>query len=56
MSAEDAAQSIFAQLLAGEFWVSTHPQLTELMASQRADSLSKLATPYIDTDSAFNLE
>jgi NADP-dependent 3-hydroxy acid dehydrogenase YdfG len=56
MSAEEAAETIFSQLQAGQFWVSTHPQITKAMAQQRAESLSNLSTPFIDIESAFNLD
>jgi NADP-dependent 3-hydroxy acid dehydrogenase YdfG len=54
MSAGQAAETIFAQLAAGEFWVSTHPQITRSMAAQRAEHLANLQTPGMHADSAFN--
>lgn len=56
MTAKAAAETIFEQLAAGQFWVSTHPELTTMMAQQRARNLSKLATPSMDVDSAFNID
>ena len=56
MSAEEAAETIFRQLRGGQFWVSTHPEITQAMARQRADSLSNLSTPFIDIESSFNLD
>ncbi len=50
MSAEQAAQTIFEQLAAGKFWVSTHPEMTVAMAQQRAAGLTSLAD-----SSAFNI-
>jgi hypothetical protein len=55
MSPEDAAETIFAQLAQGQFWVSTHPELTQAMAQQRADHLSTLSKPYLDIESAFKI-
>jgi short-subunit dehydrogenase len=56
MSASEAASTIFSQLKAGKFWVSTHPEMTQMMAKQRAKALSELTTPSMDMDSAFNLD
>ncbi|RLQ21362.1 SDR family NAD(P)-dependent oxidoreductase [Seongchinamella sediminis] len=56
MGPEEAAETIFHQLQDGQFWVSTHPELTRAMAQQRGHSLSCLATPQLDANSAFNLE
>lgn len=41
----EAAQRIFTQLAAGEFWVSTHPEITQHMAGRRAQHLSGLQRP-----------
>ena len=56
MSAEAAAQTILQQLSAGKFWVSTHPEMTQMMAEQRARHLSSLATPALDMESAFKAD
>lgn len=41
----EAAQRIFEQIAAGQFWVSTHPDITAHMAQNRANHLSGLNTP-----------
>jgi NAD(P)-dependent dehydrogenase (short-subunit alcohol dehydrogenase family) len=46
----EAAQRIFKQLAAGEFWVSTHPEITQSMAQARADHLSGLTTPAMNAE------
>lgn len=56
MAPDVAAQTIFEQLARGEFWVSTHPDMLAMMAQQRATNLSSLATPAMETDSAFNVD
>lgn len=45
ITAADAAQRIFAQIADGKFWVSTHPEMTQSMARNRAIHLEGLATP-----------
>ena len=45
ISGYEAAQRILPQIAAGQFWVSTHPQMTQQFAQQRAQHLSNLATP-----------
>ncbi len=55
MSPGDAAATILEQLAAGEFWISTHPEITRAMAQQRADTLSHLRTPNLDNESAFDI-
>jgi len=50
-SGRAAADIILAGVAAGNFWVSTHPQLTAQMAKQRAEYLSTQATPTL-TDAA----
>lgn len=47
ISAADAAQIIFAQIAGGKFWVSTHPEMTQSMARDRAMHLDGLTTPTI---------
>ena len=54
MSVGQAAETIFAQLLAGEFWVSTHPGMTRAMAAQRAEHLENLLPPGMHVNSGFN--
>ena len=56
ITALEAAQTIFRQLAAGKFWVSTHPEMTQMMAEQRASHLSSLNTPFMDVESAFRAE
>jgi short-subunit dehydrogenase len=41
----EAARRIFSQLAAGDFWVTTHPEMTQGMAQQRAAYLAAMATP-----------
>ena len=41
----EAAKRILPQIAAGEFWVSTHPEITRDMANGRANHLSGLTTP-----------
>jgi hypothetical protein len=43
-----AAQSIFDQLAAGGFWVSTHPEMMRQMAAARAQLLTSLSQPSLD--------
>jgi len=45
LSGRAAADRILAGVAAGEFWVSTHPELTAQMAKQRAEYLATQATP-----------
>jgi len=45
ISGREAGQRILAGIARGEFWVSTHPEMTAAMARQRADHLAALATP-----------
>ncbi len=56
ISAEAAARTILQQLYAGQFWVSTHPEMTRMMAEQRARHLSSLDTPTLDVESAFSVD
>ncbi|MCS5585002.1 MAG: SDR family NAD(P)-dependent oxidoreductase [Pseudomonadales bacterium] len=56
MTAEDAAGTIFEQLASGQFWVSTHPKLTQITAQQRARHLAGMLTPALPEDSAFNTD
>ncbi|WP_116364059.1 SDR family NAD(P)-dependent oxidoreductase [Parahaliea mediterranea] len=45
ISGYEAAQRILPQLAAGDFWVSTHPDITREFAAGRAAHLSALAKP-----------
>ena len=45
LSAGAAAATIFEQLAAGEFWVSSHPEMMRQMAAARAQMLQALARP-----------
>lgn len=56
MTAQAAAETIFEQLGKGQFWVSTHPEMTAMMAKQRAANLASLATPFMAMDSAFKVD
>ena len=45
MSPGEAAERILAGIAAGDFWVSTHPELTQQTARMRAEYLANLAVP-----------
>lgn len=45
MSPADAAERILAGIAAGDFWVSTHPEMTLATARMRAEYLANLALP-----------
>jgi short-subunit dehydrogenase len=45
MAPADAAEHILAGIARGDFWVSTHPELTLQTARMRADYLANLALP-----------
>jgi NAD(P)-dependent dehydrogenase (short-subunit alcohol dehydrogenase family) len=45
ISGYEAARRILPQVAEGQFWVSTHPDMTREFAQQRAQYLSTLATP-----------
>ena len=45
LTGREAADLILPAIAAGEFWVSTHPEITAQMAQQRAAYLTALATP-----------
>ncbi len=45
MSGYEAAQRILPQIAEGRFWVSTHPEMTQEFANNRARHLSGLADP-----------
>jgi NAD(P)-dependent dehydrogenase (short-subunit alcohol dehydrogenase family) len=45
ISGLEAGQRILAGIARGDFWVSTHPEMTAAMAKQRAEYLAALATP-----------
>lgn len=47
ISGLEAAQRILAQIAAGEFWVSTHPEITAEFARNRAAHLAALARPQL---------
>ncbi len=47
ISGRAAAQRILRQVAAGEFWVSTHPEITAEFARQRAAHLSGLNKPQL---------
>jgi NAD(P)-dependent dehydrogenase (short-subunit alcohol dehydrogenase family) len=56
MSPEAAAAIILQGLAAGDFWVSTHPELTAAMAAQRADYLAGQRRPAMWGEELFNSE
>jgi len=45
ISALEAARLILPRIAAGDFWISTHPQMTREMAQQRAEHLASLSVP-----------
>jgi NAD(P)-dependent dehydrogenase (short-subunit alcohol dehydrogenase family) len=45
MPAKQAASIMLERIAAGDFWVSTHPAITEQMARARAEHLQQLARP-----------
>lgn len=45
MTGYEAARQILPQIAAGEFWVSTHPEVTKGFAANRADHLANLRKP-----------
>jgi NAD(P)-dependent dehydrogenase (short-subunit alcohol dehydrogenase family) len=47
ISGLEAARRILKQIAAGEFWVSTHPEITAFMAGQRAEYLATQAMPQL---------
>jgi NAD(P)-dependent dehydrogenase (short-subunit alcohol dehydrogenase family) len=47
ISADEAARRILPQIAAGEFWISTHPQMTQEFAQRRAQYLTALALPQL---------
>ena len=50
ISASAAAQLILPQIANGDFWVSTHPEMTAEMAGQRAQTLSARARPQLSAE------
>jgi NAD(P)-dependent dehydrogenase (short-subunit alcohol dehydrogenase family) len=50
ISAVEAARRILPQIAAGEFWVSTHPEMTREFAQQRAQYLAALAMPQMPVE------
>jgi NAD(P)-dependent dehydrogenase (short-subunit alcohol dehydrogenase family) len=48
ISGREAGERILAGIARGEFWVSTHPEMTAGMAKQRAEYLAALATPALN--------
>jgi NAD(P)-dependent dehydrogenase (short-subunit alcohol dehydrogenase family) len=48
ISGLDAGQRILGGIARGEFWVSTHPEMTAAMAKQRAEYLAALSTPALN--------
>ena len=45
MTGREAAKIILPQIAAGEFWVSTHPEMTGEYAANRARHLTALSAP-----------
>jgi NAD(P)-dependent dehydrogenase (short-subunit alcohol dehydrogenase family) len=52
----EAAKRILARIAAGEFWVSTHPEITAAMATQRAHHLSGLRKPELTAEARQTIE
>lgn len=50
ISGYEAAQRILPQIAAGEFWVSTHPEITRELAANRAQHLASLSTPSLPAE------
>ena len=50
VSPDEAAGLILPQIAAGDFWVSTHPDLTREFAAARAGQLAALATPTLSPE------
>lgn len=50
VSPDEAAHLILPQIAAGDFWVSTHPELTREFAAARAGQLAGLATPTLSPE------
>ncbi len=47
MTGYEAAQTILPQIADGQFWVSTHPEITQQFATNRADHLANLRQPLL---------
>ncbi|MEH6587693.1 MAG: SDR family NAD(P)-dependent oxidoreductase [Halioglobus sp.] len=56
MSAREAAERILPQVAAGNFWVSTHPDMTREYAAGRAQHLTGLNDPILPPDLAASVE
>lgn len=50
ISGDEAARRILPQIAAGDFWVSTHPEMTRDYARNRAASLDALAEPRLSPE------
>lgn len=50
ISGDEAARRILPQIAAGEFWVSTHPEITREFAANRARQLEALAAPALPVE------
>jgi NAD(P)-dependent dehydrogenase (short-subunit alcohol dehydrogenase family) len=50
ISGYEAARRILPQIAAGEFWASTHPEMTRDYARARADSLAELREPRLSAE------
>lgn len=56
ISGYEAARRLLPQIAAGEFWVSTHPEMTLEYARNRADSLANLKEPRLSPELLAMLE
>jgi short-subunit dehydrogenase len=56
ISGLEAARRILPQIVSGQFWVSTHPEMTREYAANRAHTLSTLADPMLAPELAASLE
>jgi NAD(P)-dependent dehydrogenase (short-subunit alcohol dehydrogenase family) len=50
ITAQEAARRILPQIASGQFWVSTHPEITSEYAGNRAKTLLALADPQLSPD------
>ena len=56
LEVQQAAARILPQIAAGEFWVSTHPEMTRAYAAARAGYLAGLETPSLSAELAASLK
>jgi NAD(P)-dependent dehydrogenase (short-subunit alcohol dehydrogenase family) len=56
MAPQEAADRILDGIAAGDFWVSTHPEVTREFAKTRAEHLMNLSTPRVNSQTRGLLE